>query len=96
MAAPAQGHRFSSEERRILLTTPGIGQGVIDRIEQAGVQSVRQLHELGIDAVVDRICDGVGNLAWRNRKRALARALAAIRATDTAVLRHHQQSAHSR
>jgi hypothetical protein len=28
--------------------------------------------------VVDQICEGVGNLAWRNRKRALSRALARL------------------
>lgn len=69
---------FTSAERRLLLTTAGIGQGVIDRIECAGVHSLQQLRALGVDAMVERICDGVGNFAWRNRKRALLRALAAV------------------
>jgi len=71
---------FSNAERRVLLATRGIGQGVVERIEWAGVHSLRQLRELGVDTVVDRICDGVGNFAWRNRKRALLRALAAVAA----------------
>lgn len=71
---------FSLTERQILLGTRGIGQGVIDRIETVGVHSLRQLRDLGVDTVVDRICDGVGNLAWRNRRRALQRALATVAA----------------
>ncbi len=71
---------FRLAERQVLLATRGIGHGVIDRIEAPGVQSLRQLRDLGVDTVVDRICDGVGNLAWRNRRRALLRALAAVAA----------------
>lgn len=74
---------FCAAERRLLLATRGIGEGVIDRIEGAGVHSLRQLRDLGVDGVVERICDGVGNLAWRNRKRALLRALTAVAATAT-------------
>lgn len=69
---------FSDVERRLLLTTRGIGLGVIDRIECAGVHSLAQLRDLGVDVIVDQICNGVGSYAWRNRKRALIRALAAV------------------
>lgn len=83
--APTQpcmsGGRFTGAERHLLLTTSGIGQVVINRIESAGVGSLRQLRELGVDTIVERICDGAGNFAWRNRKRALLRALAMV---DTA------------
>ena len=71
---------FSKVERRLLLTTRGIGLGVIERIECAGVHSLEQLRNLGVDGLVDHICDGVGNLAGRNRKRALLRALTAAAA----------------
>lgn len=74
----AQGVGFSVSERRLLLGTRGISHGVINRIERIGVQSLQQLRELGVDVVVNRICDGVGNFAWRNRQRALQRALAAV------------------
>lgn len=84
-AAPAErtqlaylGGRFPDDERHLLLTTPGIGQGVVSRIELAGVHTLRQLHDLGVDALVEQICDGVGNLAWRNRRRALTRALSTL------------------
>lgn len=75
---PAIGHGFSEVERAVLLRTRGIGEGVIDRIESVGVHTLRQLHELGVDMVIARVCAGVGNDAWRNRRRALARALAAV------------------
>jgi hypothetical protein len=66
---------FAEVERQVLLSTPGISYGVVSRIEGAGVCSIRELKDRGVDAVVDQICQGVGNLAWRNRKRALSRAL---------------------
>jgi hypothetical protein len=74
---------FSAAERHLLLATRGIGLGVIDRMECAGVYSLRQLGDLGVDVVVDRICAGVGSFAWRNRRRALLRALAFVAATAT-------------
>ena len=83
---PLSRSGFSLTERQVLLATRGIGQGVIDRIELAGVHSLRQLRDLGVDTVVDRICDGVGNFAWRNRRRALLRALATV-ATRPPLLR---------
>lgn len=69
---------FPDHERQLLLRTPGISHGVVSRIEREGVSSLRQLFEQGIDNVVDQICKTEGNLAWRNRRRALARALAAL------------------
>jgi hypothetical protein len=69
---------FPEHERRLLLGTPGISHGVVARIEQEGVCTLRDLLDRGIDAVVNQICLGEGNLAWRNRRRALARALASL------------------
>jgi hypothetical protein len=74
----AERRSFAAVERQLLLSTPGISYGVVSRIELAGVCSIRELNKLGVDAVVDQICEGVGNLAWRNRKRALSRALARL------------------
>lgn len=67
--------RFPEYERRYLCGWPGIGDGVISRIEQAGISSLRQLRHAGVDAVLDRICSAQGHAAWRNRRRALLRAL---------------------
>lgn len=67
--------RFPDYERRYLCGWPGIGDGVVDRIEQAGITSLHQLRRKGVDAVLDRICASQGHAAWRNRRRALLRAL---------------------
>lgn len=69
---------FSPEERRLLLSLPRIGERVIERIEALGVASLQELHHRGIDRVVDSICREQGNLAWRNRRRALVSALSAV------------------
>jgi hypothetical protein len=69
---------FSDLERHLLLSTPGISHGVVSRIEAAGVCTIRELKDRGVEALVDQICRGVGSLAWRNRKRALSRALARL------------------
>ena len=76
---------FSQTERRLLLATRGIGLGVIERIECAGVHSLQQLRDLGVDSLVDLICHGVGSYAWRNRRRALLRALTATAVLQPAV-----------
>jgi hypothetical protein len=67
--------RFPSHERRYLCAWPGIGDGVVDRIEQAGIASLQQLHQRGVDNVLESICRAQGQAAWRNRRRALQRAL---------------------
>jgi hypothetical protein len=72
---PAVGPRFSCAERAVLLATPGIGHGVVERIESIGVHTLQQLHDMGVDVIVAQICASFGNVAWRNRRRPLKRAL---------------------
>jgi hypothetical protein len=67
--------RFPEEERRMLLTQPGIGPKVIARLEAAGFHSLQALRVAGIRLVVDSVCAGLGSGAWSNRLRALERAL---------------------
>jgi hypothetical protein len=73
---PLADVRFADGERRRLLNATGLGHGVVCRLERTGIHSLQQLQEVGVDSIVDQICEGVGNMAWRNRRRALARALA--------------------
>jgi hypothetical protein len=68
--------RFSDFERRLLLRERGLGDCVIERLEEAGYGSIRRLHEIGVDAVVQAICAAMGSCAWGNRRRALHRAVA--------------------
>lgn len=72
-APPAAAGRFPQHERRLLLSTRGLGEVVIGRLETAGIDSLGALRALG----PERVLEQVGQGAWRNRRRALARALAA-------------------
>lgn len=66
---------FPEEERCWLLRVPGIGGGVIRRLEAAGFESLESLRRAGIDCIVQTVCGQVGSAAWANRRRAIERAL---------------------
>jgi hypothetical protein len=68
-------HRFSEEERRVLLQEPRIGPVVLERLEAAGFSSLDQLRQAGAQAAVQRVCLQTGQIAWRNRRRPLERVL---------------------
>ncbi|MCB1997865.1 MAG: hypothetical protein H6933_12815 [Burkholderiaceae bacterium] len=67
--------RFDAVDRACLLRLPQIGPKVVDRLEAAGFDSLATMRRAGLDAVVKAVCSQVGNRAWANRRRALARAL---------------------
>lgn len=67
--------RFDAADRACLLRLPQIGPKVVDRLEAAGFDSLDTMRRAGLDAVVKAVCAQVGNHAWANRRRALARAL---------------------
>jgi hypothetical protein len=67
---------FTYEERRQLLVATGIGPTVVQRLEEAGVDSLDKLRQVGVDRAVDRICSRIGSMGWATRRRALARVLA--------------------
>jgi len=73
--APLTRMGFNETERRHLLTSPGLGPVVVQRLEDAGVISMASLRRMGVDAVVLAMCQPGTNLAWCNRRRALRRAL---------------------
>lgn len=72
--APASP-RFDAQDRQRLLTLPQIGPVVVQRLEAAGFVSLQAMRRAGLDAVVAAVCRQVGGQSWRNRRRALARAL---------------------
>lgn len=63
------------EERRILLSVGGLGEGVVERLSEVGIASFDDLNRVGVDAVIERICCRVGGPSWKNRRRALQKAL---------------------
>ena len=72
---------FPMHERRLLLSTRGIGETVVHRLEAAGFASLQALCEAGAARVTEQVLAQVGEQAWRNRRRAIERAIAdAVRA----------------
>lgn len=67
---------FSQHERRLLLSTRGIGETVVHRLEAAGYGSLHALREAGAAQVTEVVLSQLGSTAWRNRRRAIERALA--------------------
>jgi hypothetical protein len=67
--------QFNRLERRHLLSSPGLGPVVVDRLERSGIASIERLRILGVDAVVESMCQPGHNRAWFNRRRALLRAV---------------------
>jgi len=73
---PAPG-RFSQDERRFLLTWPGIGPRVVERLEESGYASLSAIRACGVGSAVEDVAQRVGNRAWRNRRDRLEQALRA-------------------
>jgi hypothetical protein len=69
---------FVAPEREALLVVPGIGAGVIARLEAAGFDSIDSLRRAGVDEVIRRVCAQTQAVAWGNRRRALARVVASL------------------
>lgn len=69
---------FAPAERRLLLSLPHIGEGVVQRLEAHGIASIQDLRQRGIDRIVAEICREMGTPAWRNRRRPLVEALRAL------------------
>lgn len=65
----------TDSDLQVLLRAPGLGPGVVRRLEQVGVQSLSDLVRRGVDPTVSAICAETGNQGWANRRDALLRAL---------------------
>ncbi len=74
--------QFVPDERRVLLSTPGIGPTVVRRLEAQGIASLQDLRHQGVDRVVDQVCAQLGTRAWANRRSALIAALGGIGAAQ--------------
>lgn len=70
--------RFASHERARLLVATGIGPGVIQRLEEAGIHSFVQIQKLGVQGAVLQVHQRLGTKSLANRQRALSKALAAV------------------
>lgn len=75
---------FSPHDRKLLLSTTGVGACMVQRLEAAGFSSITQMRTLGAQHVVTTMSEFVGDDAWANRRRAIQRV---IDQADAAVLR---------
>ena len=66
---------FSAVEREMLLKLPGIGPGVLARLEAVGYDSIERLRRDGVDRAVHSVVASGGTVAWFNRLAALERAV---------------------
>ena len=67
--------RFNEAERRHLLASPRLGPRVVQRLEQFGIASIETLRTVGVDSVVEALCQQGQDRAWMNRRRALRRTI---------------------
>lgn len=70
--------RFPDHERRLLLSTPGLGVRVVERLELAGFVSLRAIASAGVEHVTSVLCEQVGSPSVANRRSALRRAVARV------------------
>ena len=66
---------WPEHDRLVVEMTPHLGPEILVRPSDVGVNSLDELRQLGVNQAVDLICQRVGSGAWRNRDRALQRAL---------------------
>jgi hypothetical protein len=73
---------FSAQDRKLMLSTTGVGACMVKRLEDAGFTSIAQMHALGAQHVVMAMCEFVGDDAWANRRRAIQRVIDQLQDAD--------------
>ena len=76
---------FSETERTILLAVKGVGQTVIARFEQIGINCLSQLAKEDAAAVCVSASNLVGSTCWKNSPQARTAVSRAIEAARDAV-----------
>lgn len=61
---------FTPEERSVLLAVRGVGPGVIARLEQIGIHSLRELAARDAAAICAEVSLRLGSTCWRNAPKA--------------------------
>ncbi len=69
---------FSTEERDALLALKGVGPTVVQRLEQMGIASLRQLAVSESSEIVASAAGLIGSSCWKNSPQARAAIQAAI------------------
>lgn len=61
---------FSESERALLVKVKGVGDKVIDRLEQIGIHSLAKLAEENPQDITQQIAVLVGSSCWKNSPQA--------------------------
>lgn len=69
---------FSDEERRQLLTVKGVGETVVSRLEQMGIDNLAQLGDSDPDDILAGGAAITGSSCWQNSPQAKAAIRAAV------------------
>ncbi|AUG04268.1 Pathogenicity locus [Pseudomonas sp. 09C 129] len=69
---------FPLEERQALLKLKGVGENVVARLEQLGIDSLAQLAQADALEIVTQASALVGSSCWKNSPQARAAIQAAI------------------
>mgnify|MGYP006276579505 CR=1 FL=1 len=64
-------------DRQLLMSFPHLGPDVIDKLRAVGIYSLYDLSVIGVDRAVEMVCESMGSKVWRNRRKALNRAVTA-------------------
>ena len=78
---------FQPEEREALLAVKGVGPTVVQRLEQIGFSSLRELARADALEVVSSAAGLVGSTCWKNSPQARA----AIQSAIALAQSHHAQ-----
>ncbi len=74
----ARAGAFPADERAALLGVKGVGPAVVQRLEQMGIASLRQLAAADAGGVVAAAAGLTGSTCWKNSPQARAAIQAAI------------------
>jgi predicted RecB family nuclease len=69
---------FSADERTALLAVKGVGPTVVQRLEQMGFASLRQLAQADAGEIVATAAALAGSSCWKNSPQARAAIQAAV------------------
>ena len=75
---PGDSALFSTHERDALLALRGVGPAVVQRLEQMGITSLRQLAAAESPEIVASAAGLTGSSCWKNSPQARAAVEAAI------------------
>lgn len=69
---------FSIKERKLLLEAPYVGDKVIDRLEEIGIDNLKKLKKHSVEEITNLVAEMLGTTCWKNSpqaKKAIANAL---------------------